>query len=436
MNAAPDTSVDVLVVGAGPTGLGAAMALAERGIAHLVVEAADTPGGMARSVRDDAGFTWDLGGHVIHSHFDSFDKAIAACGVPMRPVRRRGLVWMDGALHPTPIQKHLRALPADLAPDAPAGNLAEYYRNQFGVELATRFLGPHTAKMWAHPLERIDHTWTSLRGGSQRRNVPRVGLAADQPPPVDEYFPYPEGGTGALWARVYAQLCDTSRFRFGTRVVGLDPDTRAVTLDSGEVIGFRECVSTAALTDLVRWTGLTVPGGGQPLVTSTVHAIGLGFRGDPPPSLAQTSYLASPDPDVPWYRATMLSNYDPGNAGPGRWNILCEVSTSVHRTIDLDAAVAASRASLAALGADLSTLETVWTQRVPMGYPVPTLGRDAVLRPLDERLRAHGIRSRGRFGGWRYESCNQDYSFAQGVQAVGNILDDEPEDVYWHPERF
>ena len=273
MSAAPGTSVDVLVVGAGPTGLGAAVTLAERGVDHLVVEAADTPGGMARSVHDDAGFTWDLGGHVIHSHFVSFDKAIAGSGASMRAVRRRGQVWMDGALYPAPIQKHLQALPPDLAPDAPAANLAEYYRNQFGADLATRFLGPHTGKMWAHPLERIDHSWTSLRGGSQRRNVPSVGLAAGQPPPVDEYFPYPEGGTGALWARVYARLCDTSRFRFGRRVVGLDPDNRAATLDSGEVIGFRECVSTAALTDLIRWTGLTVPGSGQPLVTSTVHAI-------------------------------------------------------------------------------------------------------------------------------------------------------------------
>ena len=432
----PDRRVEVLVIGAGPTGLGAAVSLAERGIDHLVVEAADTPGGMASSVRDAAGFTWDLGGHVIHSHFESFDKAVAGSGVPMLSVRRRGLVWMDGALHRMPIQRYLDELPTDLAPDAPAANLVEYYRNHFGAELTARFLAPHTGKMWAHPLEDVDHAWTSLRGGSGRRNVPAVGLAAEQPPPVEEYFPYPEGGTGALWIGVQANLCDTTRFRFGTAVVALDLPTRTATLADGTVVGFDSCVNTAPLTVLLGWAGLRVPDGVRPLVTSTVYAVGFGFRGDPPPALDGTSYLASPDADVPWYRATVLSNYDPGNAGPGRWNVLCEVSTSAHRPVELPEAVASCRASLAALGADLSAVESVWTRLVPMGYPVPTLGRDDVLVPLDEQLREHGVHSRGRFGGWRYESCNQDYSYAQGVQAVAAALDGTAEDVYWHPERF
>ncbi|WP_375504560.1 protoporphyrinogen/coproporphyrinogen oxidase [uncultured Jatrophihabitans sp.] len=430
-------STDVLVIGAGPTGLGAAAALTERGVDHLVVESGDTPGGMARSVHDEAGFTWDLGGHVIHSHFDSFDKAIAASGVTMRGVRRRGRVWMNGVMHLTPIQKYLTQLPTDLAPEAPAANLAEYYRNQFGADLAARFLVPHTTKMWAHPLENVDHAWTSLRGGSDRRNVPAIGLAADQPPPVEEFFPYPEGGTGALWTAVHNRICDTSRFRFGTDVVSLDLRARTATLDGGEVVSFRSCVSTAPLTTLLSWIGLTpATTDGPSLAASSVYAIGFGFRGDPPPLLADTTYVASPDPGVPWYRATVLSNYDSANAGPGRWNVLCEVSTSVHRPTELESAVAGCRESIRRLGADLCAIEAVWTELVPMGYPVPTLGRDAILRRLDDQLRAHGIHSRGRFGGWRYESCNQDYSYAQGIEAVANIINGDPENVYWHPERF
>jgi hypothetical protein len=73
---------------------------------------------------------------------------------------------------------------------------------------------------------------------------------------------------------------------------------------------------------------------------------------------------------------------------------------------------------------------------VPFGYPVPTLGRDDVLHGLDQGLRAHGIRSRGRFGGWRYESCNQDYAYVQGRQAVDAAVDGVDEDVYWRPELY
>jgi hypothetical protein len=132
----------------------------------------------------------------------------------------------------------------------------------------------------------------------------------------------------------------------------------------------------------------------------------------------------------------MLSNYDPGNAGPGRWNVLCEVSTSASRPVTVDQAVTGTLSSMRELGASLRHAETVWHRTLPMGYPVPTIGRDVVLRKANETLLADGIYTRGRFGGWRYESCNQDYSFMQGREAVDNALFGSAEDVYWHPERF
>ena len=56
------------------------------------------------------------------------------------------------------------------------------------------------------------------------------------------------------------------------------------------------------------------------LTSSAVYAIGFGFTGPPPATLADKTYLYSPESAVPWYRATVLSNYDPGMAGEGRWN--------------------------------------------------------------------------------------------------------------------
>jgi phytoene dehydrogenase-like protein len=118
-----------LVVGAGTTGIGAAVRLTELGIDHLVVEAGDRLGGMSASVTDDAGFTWDLGGHVLHSHFADFDRAVEASGVRLNHVTRNGWVWLHGdgpqSLVPTPIQQQLAELPTDLDPDAPVGHLAD-----------------------------------------------------------------------------------------------------------------------------------------------------------------------------------------------------------------------------------------------------------------------------------------------------------------------
>ena len=176
-----------LVIGAGPTGIGAAVRLAELGEDYLVVDSSDRLGGMATSITDPEGFTWDLGGHVLHSHFPEFDKAVEMSGVTLLQVTRNGWVWLAGTgpetLVPTPIQQHLTELPTDLRPDAPVAHLGDYYRNSFGQDLYDRFFEPYNVKMWTTPLEVVDHEWTSLRNGSGERNVPTLSLATGASPP-------------------------------------------------------------------------------------------------------------------------------------------------------------------------------------------------------------------------------------------------------------
>lgn len=428
--------VDVLVIGGGPTGLGAATRLQERGVDWHLVEAADGLGGMATSVTDDVGFRWDLGGHVLHSHFADFDRAIADSGVRMLAPMRNGWVWMDGELVAAPIQHQVDELPDDLRPDAPASTLDDYYRNHLGSRLHGAFFKPFTEKMWAAPLERIDHTWTSMRNGSAERNVPTIRRRTEAPTPARVSFPYPEGGTGALWDAIASRL-DPDSLRTRSRVCAIDLDARTARLADGEVIHFVDCVSSMPLTTLLRSVGRPDwAARSTSLVANATLVVGLGYAGTPPDALADKSWLYCPDKDVAWHRATVLSNYDPSNAGEGRWSVLCEVGHSAFRVVERANAVASCREEMAKLGADPAALVSTWVRDIPRGYPVPTLGRDDLLREFDAGLIRRGVRSRGRFGGWRYESCNQDYSFQQGIEAVEAIMAGSPEDVYWHPERF
>ena len=69
--------LDFLIVGAGPAGLGAAYRLHRLGSeSWLVVEGQDGPGGLSRSWRDEAGFTWDLGGHIVFSKQQAFNRML------------------------------------------------------------------------------------------------------------------------------------------------------------------------------------------------------------------------------------------------------------------------------------------------------------------------------------------------------------------------
>jgi protoporphyrinogen oxidase len=420
-----------LVIGAGPTGLGAAARLHALGEEYLLLDRSTTVGGMATSVTDDHDYTWDLGGHVVHSHFAEFDQMVADSGVALQQVTRNGWVWAEGRLIPTPVQQQLEELPTDLRPEAPSPTLAHYYRNHFGSRLYQDFFEPYTFKMWSTPLTLIGHEWTSQRSGSHERNVPRLALRESAPTPPAASFPYPVGGAGALWDAVGDTLVDRDRVELGAEVVDIDLGRRLARLADGRRISYEQCVSTTPIIAAARWAGRTELA--VRLHATEVDAIGFGFRGSPPPSLADKTWLYSPDRRVPWYRLTVLSNYDPGNAGPGRWSVLCEVSSSRYHTTSPARSVQESLLSLMDLGAESRRLDTVWHRRIDYGYPVPTLGRDAILRQIDQTLRADGFYSRGRFGGWRYESCNQDHAFMQGRQAVDNALTGSPEEAYWHP---
>ncbi|MGH2626049.1 MAG: NAD(P)-binding protein, partial [Anaerolineales bacterium] len=63
----------IVILGAGPTGLGAGYRLQELGLTDWTIyEASGHVGGLAASHRDEAGFTYDIGGHVLFSHYPYF----------------------------------------------------------------------------------------------------------------------------------------------------------------------------------------------------------------------------------------------------------------------------------------------------------------------------------------------------------------------------
>jgi flavin-dependent dehydrogenase len=117
------TQVGVLVVGAGPTGLGVATRLNQRGhtdwalidqaggrcchahaLAHLSSDRfdaaaplqADEAGGLACTDCTAEGFLFDMGGHVIFSHYQYFDALLDAA-VRLLRLRTRRRVALNGA---------------------------------------------------------------------------------------------------------------------------------------------------------------------------------------------------------------------------------------------------------------------------------------------------------------------------------------------------
>src|SRR4051794_41904544 len=70
------TEPKIVIIGAGPTGLGAGYRLKELGYRNFkLYDRLPYVGGLASSFTDSAGFTWDIGGHGMFSHYKKYHQS-------------------------------------------------------------------------------------------------------------------------------------------------------------------------------------------------------------------------------------------------------------------------------------------------------------------------------------------------------------------------
>lgn len=450
-----------LILGAGPTGLGAAYRLAELGFDDFtVLEARDGPGGLAGSVVDPQGFTWDLGGHVQFSHYRYYDDVLdRALGTEWTWHDREAWVWFKGRFVPYPFQYNLHHLEAADAEQALAGleeaarrtaplpppHFRAWIAEAFGGWIAEHFLYPYNAKVWGYPLERLGVGWVGDRVAVPdlarvRRNL-REGRDDVEWGP-NRRFRYPlRGGTGAIWKGV-AGLIPVARQRFGAEVVAIELRAKVLTLRGGERLAYDTLITSLPLDwccSICSGLDATAQRAAGSLLHGSVHILGVGLEGHRPTSLATKCWMYFPEPDVPYYRVTVFSNYSPFNVpleGPC-WSLMAEVCETPARRVD---GATLREQTLVALRRDgllpdESRLVSFWHRRVEHGYPTPSVDRDAALDVLLPQLEGHEVYSRGRFGAWKYEVSNQDHSFMQGVELVNRLLGLDEEHTLREPHR-
>lgn len=452
-------AVDFLVLGAGPCGLGAARQLERCGVdSWLLVDGAPRAGGLASSFVDSQGFTWDVGGHVQFSHYDYFDEAMDEfLGVDgWNHHQRESWVWMHDRFIPYPFQNNLHRLSEPERDRCVQGlvaaarvqtlphNFREWIRDTFGAGIADVFMEPYNEKVWAYPLEQLSTSWMGERVAvpDVERVLANVRDGRDDVSwGPNNTFRFPkEGGTGAIW-RACADRLPSDRMRFGDYVVSVDVGARNVSLASGLDISYQHLISTMPLRELIslgdqqQFDEVARRG----LLSSSSNIVGIGLRGQPPEELRTKCWLYFPEPEVPFYRATVFSNYAESNVPrPGEtWSLMCEVAESPYRPVDharlLDGVVGAVLAT--GFVSSPSDVVSTWSYRAPYGYPTPGVHRDAALAEIIPALEQYGVYSRGRFGMWKYEVSNQDHSFMQGVEVVERLVNGREEITAFDPDH-
>lgn len=447
----------VVILGAGPTGLGAAFRLKELGHENFhIYDREGQVGGLATSHKDEQGFTWDIGGHVQFSHYRYFDHLMdLALGANWLDHERESWVWMEGRFIPYPFQNNLRYLRPETTwkclqglirlykqpfPGKPA-NFREWIDATFGAGLADVFMVPYNFKVWAYPGEEMDYNWIGERVAvtDLEKVLDNVLHAKDDLSwGPNNTFRFPErGGTGAVWEGV-ANLVSRDKISLRTEVAGVDASAKRVHFTNGTHADYDVLISSLPidrLIDMAELSALKEPAG--KLKYSTSNIIGVGLSGKPPETLKKKCWMYFPESNCPFYRVTVFSNYSPNNVPDigSQWSLMAEISESPHKPVDTAKVVEDTIEGMFATKLINKTHDVLstWSYRAHYGYPTPALGRDAALNALHPELEKHGIYSRGRFGGWKYEISNQDHSLMQGVELVDKLKLGVPEVTYWFP---
>jgi protoporphyrinogen oxidase len=429
----------IVIVGAGPCGLGCARELDRLGHRNwIILERERHAGGLASSVVDPAGFTWDLGGHVVFSHFGEFDALLdQVMNGDIWRHDRSSYIRFDGRWVPYPFQNNLRHLPEEVIAECleglavapggdPAMDFSTWMHAVFGAGITRHFMDPYNFKVWATPPSAMSATWIAERVSviDYQRVASNVREGRDDISwgPNNQFVFPAMGGTGEIYRRVSEPLAD--RIRYRSTVVEVDCEARVLKLDGGESLSYGALVSTMPLDLLVgrlRDRPAPLQRAATELRHNSVYMVGVGYQS---PLADDKSWMYFPQANTPFYRATNFAKYAAANVPDADTSRYCSYMTETSYSEDKPEPRAGLEerveAGLRAAGviAGRPPVASIHVEDIPYAYPVPTVGRDAALDVIQPWLMERSIFSRGRFGSWRYEIGNMDHAVKMGVDVA------------------
>jgi len=431
----------ILIIGAGPTGLGAAYRLQELGYRNWqIFERNDYVGGLSASFKDDKGFTWDVGGHVLFSHYEYFDLLLDnILGRDYIEHNRQAYIWIMNRWVPYPFQNNIRYLPKNKIIQCILGllqtksrkdnphNFKEWIFSIFGCGIAKYFMLPHNYKTWAHPLEEMPYDWIAERISviDIKKILGNIVFCRDDTgwgPNSRFRFPL-SGGTGEIFKRFTPYIKDHLFLK--KEVVKIDTENKEVIFCDGDKRRYDVLINTMPLDEFIKRSELVqffemI----KELKHNSVFVVGLGIKKRCP---SNKCWIYFPEDNCPFYRITYFSNYSPNNTPEGGYySLMCETAYSEYRPKDKDKIIEDTIQGLinTKILSEDDKKHIVSTFLIDAGYayPVPTLKKNKVLQSIQSYLEQNDIFSRGRFGAWRYEIGNMDHSVMQGVEVVNKIL--------------
>jgi protoporphyrinogen oxidase len=413
---------DVLILGGGLAGLSTAHHLGLLGArSRLVVEAKDTVGGTAGSVKTN-GFTFDYTGHLLHLHDPYGQKLILdLLKNNVAVLERRAWIHSQGVDTRYPFQANTYGLPRAAVMDCVAGFLETVHRPRalaanpdflswcratFGDGITRHFMRPYNEKLWQTSLSKMTTEW-------QGRFVPKpaaaevlYGALSDSSKlfGYNATFRYPvRGGIQSLPDALAARL-EPGIVRTGARVTAVDLREKVAQVEGLGEIRYERLVNTLPLVDFLDLASPLPPevkAARRRLRYNTVWNLNLGVaRAD----VTDKHWIYYPEKKYPFYRVGCSSNFSKHLAPSGHSSLYVEAARPGGTKVDvpkLEASILKGLREAGVLKKSDEISAKAWMP-IKVGYVVYDFARTPAVGAIFRHLAAIGAESIGRYGGWKY----------------------------------
>lgn len=417
---------DVVIVGAGVTGLRIAKLLGDK--KPLLVSW--DMGGMLGSY-EEKGFTFDFGGHV-YTTADEVLTGIMKKSGGIKHERKAVYIKQPDAIHvPYPVQDHADLLGISVEPDPLLEHLKPFHNMQglgnayFGRRFYNDFFAPFNRRVWCVDPVEMDADWIANR----------VKLPSEK---KESWGPNAE-----FWYAPSADIINTmvieaneagAEIWSGFKVEELNLRKKQIRFkptkgSKPEMIEYKVLYWTLPIRDLAIKIGIS------PFAfrSNNILAVGIGLRDILPWDHFNWAYF---DVELRPHRMTLLGRYHPKMSPNGKDSLLIEFpyagphwpepdfaskrffgqpeyakSIAVHRNVAMRALDEAMIFDIEARYVEVAMMSKT------LGYPIPTIGIRNIVAEAKIRLLKDSVFTAGRWGSWGY--FNLDHCFADARAAVG-----------------
>ena len=429
---------NIIILGSGMAGFGAAHRLHADGITPVMYDKNDYYGGHTASFRSESGFLFDVGPHISFTKDPRIQDLFAeSVGQQFETIQINLNNYWRGHWPKHPVQLHLHGMPEDVVvkviadfveerqrPERRINNYADWLLASFGKTFAELFPMTYTRKYHLTTAENMSTDWLGPRlyrpsleellRGAISASVPHVHYIT--------HFRYPSAGGFTNYLNKFLSM---GNLRLKHELVSIDPRAHELRFSNGHLTKYDGLVSSVPLPDVIRMiqgAPQDVVEASRRLACSTCILVNLGVdRADL--SAAHMTYFY--DEDICFTRLGFPHMLSARNVPPGTGTIQAEVYFSEKYkpfTGSPDDWIEPVVRDLRKCGLLRENDRVLFRQAMLLKYAniIFDLDRAAALKAVHGYLDDIGISYCGRYGDWGYMWTDE--SFISGEKAAERAL--------------